>query len=175
MRLQPNKRGEISTTCIFLWVALHPIPFFLPKQEVTTIPNFIFSLAFFNPIFPFCGKMKFTKLAILKCIFWGFPGGLVAKNPPCNSRDTSSILVQEDSTCLGATKAMLHNHWAWAYALERASRNSEPACPRACAPKREKAPQPEACALEWRLVPHPPQLEKNSGGAAKIQHSQKEK
>ena len=84
MRLQP-KRGEISTTCIFLCVALHPIPFFLPKREVTTVLNFIFSLAFFfYPNFPF-------KISHLKVYSWGFPGGPVAKNPACNVRDTSSI------------------------------------------------------------------------------------
>lgn len=32
------------------------------------------------------------------------PGGLVVKNPPCNTGDTCSISGQEDPTGCGATK-----------------------------------------------------------------------
>ena len=41
-----------------------------------------------------------------------FPGGTVDRNPPANAGDRDSILVQEDSTCLGATKPLPHNYWA---------------------------------------------------------------
>ena len=34
----------------------------------------------------------------------GFPGGSVVKNPPANSGDSNSILVQEDPTFHRATK-----------------------------------------------------------------------
>ena len=44
----------------------------------------------------------------------GFPGGPVVKNLPCNAGDTGSIPGQEDSTCCGATKPMLHNYRACA-------------------------------------------------------------
>ena len=39
-----------------------------------------------------------------------FPGGTVDRNPPANAGDRDSILVQEDSTCLGATKPLPHNY-----------------------------------------------------------------
>ena len=34
----------------------------------------------------------------------------MVKNPPATARDTSSILVQEDPTCCGATKPMSHSY-----------------------------------------------------------------
>ena len=40
----------------------------------------------------------------------GFPGGSVVKNLPPNAEDIGSILVQEDPTCLGATKPGRHNY-----------------------------------------------------------------
>ena len=40
----------------------------------------------------------------------GFPGGPVIKNLPRNAGDTGSIPGQEDSTCRGAPKPMLHNY-----------------------------------------------------------------
>ena len=40
----------------------------------------------------------------------GFPGGSVLKNLPAKAGDTGSILIQEDPTCLGATKTASHNH-----------------------------------------------------------------
>ena len=39
-----------------------------------------------------------------------FPGAAVVKNPPANARDRGSSLVQEDPTCRGATKPVLHNY-----------------------------------------------------------------
>ena len=48
-------------------------------------------------------------------------------------------LVREDPTCLGATKPVLHNYWAWMI---------EPMSPRACAGQREKPGQWETCALQ---------------------------
>ena len=41
----------------------------------------------------------------------GFPDGPVVKNSPCNARDTDSIPVLEDPTCLGATKPEEHHYW----------------------------------------------------------------
>ena len=40
----------------------------------------------------------------------GFPGGAVVKNPPADAGTRVRSLVQEDSTCLGATKPMSHNY-----------------------------------------------------------------
>ena len=37
---------------------------------------------------------------------WGFPGGPVVKNPPCNARDTDLIPGPEDPTCHRATAHM---------------------------------------------------------------------
>ena len=46
-----------------------------------------------------------------------FPGDPVVKNPPASARDVGLILVQEDSTCHGAAKPMLH---------KRSHRNEKP-------------------------------------------------
>ena len=55
-------------------------------------------------------------------------------------------LVREDPTCRRATKPASHNYWA--------------RVPRACAPQQEKPPKWEACALQRRLAPRSPLLEK---------------
>ena len=39
--------------------------------------------------------------------------GTVGKNPPAYAGDTILSLPWEDSTCLGATKPMGHNYWAY--------------------------------------------------------------
>ena len=62
-------------------------------------------------------------------------------------------LIQEDSTCCGATKPMCHNYWAgalvagrhnyWAHMLQL----PKPGRPRAHAPQQEKPPQSEAHVL----------------------------
>ena len=39
-----------------------------------------------------------------------FPGGPAVKKPPANAGDTGQSLVQEDSTCCRATKAVHHNY-----------------------------------------------------------------
>ena len=39
-----------------------------------------------------------------------FPGGTVNVNLPTDAGDTGLILVWEDSTCLGATKPVLHRY-----------------------------------------------------------------
>ena len=41
---------------------------------------------------------------------WGFPGGTVDTNLPANAGDTSSIPVQEDSTCCRTTKPVCRNY-----------------------------------------------------------------
>ena len=47
-----------------------------------------------------------------KNIYWrDFPDGPVVKNPPDSAEGTIQLLVQEDPTCSGATKAMRHNYW----------------------------------------------------------------
>ena len=63
-------------------------------------------------------------------------------------------LVQEDSTCLGATKPMCHNYWAHMSQLQK------PICPRAPAPQLEKLLQWEAQAPQPESSHHSPQLEK---------------
>ena len=37
----------------------------------------------------YCSRMPFEKKK--KSMYWGFPGGPVVKNPPCNAGNTSSI------------------------------------------------------------------------------------
>ena len=51
----------------------------------------------------------------------GFPGDAVVKNPPANAGTRVRALVQEDPTCHGATKPVLHNYSACA--LEPVSHN----------------------------------------------------
>ena len=46
--------------------------------------------------------------------FRGFPGGSVVKNLPASAGDMDLSLVQEDPTCLGATKSVCHSYWACA-------------------------------------------------------------
>ena len=70
-------------------------------------------------------------------------------------------LVQEDTTCHGATKPVRRNYWACA--LEPMSHNywspctttTEAHAPRAHAPQQEKPPQWEACAPQQRVAPTP--------------------
>lgn len=49
---------------------------------------------------------------------------------------------------------------------------TRPSCPRACAPQREKPPQPEASDGNQRVAPDPEARESPSA-ATKILHSQK--
>ena len=68
--------------------------------------------------------------------------------------------IQEDATCRGAIKPMLHNHWASEPQLLSPRVTIPEACePRACA-RQEKPHQQEARALQPRVVPCSPQLEK---------------
>ena len=67
-------------------------------------------------------------------------------------------LVQENSTCRGATKSMSHNYW---------SPRS-----RACALQHEKPQKWEVCAWQLESSPCPQQLEK-AQAATKTQCSQK--
>ena len=60
-------------------------------------------------------------------------------------------LVQEDSTCRGATKPMCYNYWACA--PEPTSHNYWAYAPRACAPQQEKPLQWEARAPQGRVAP----------------------
>ena len=65
--------------------------------------------------------MKLVFSSTLKFYEWGFPGGAVVKNLPASSGNTGSSLVQEDPTCLGATKLVLPNYRS--SALEARTRN----------------------------------------------------
>ena len=60
-------------------------------------------------------------------------------------------LVQEDPTCLRATKPVRHNYWACA--LEPLSNNYWARAPRAHAPQQEKPLQWEAHAPQRRAAP----------------------
>ena len=51
------------------------------------------------PSLHFISLIAFNKIKVV-----GFPGGTVVKNPPANA------LVQEDSTCRRAAKAVHHNY-----------------------------------------------------------------
>ena len=68
-----------------------------------------------------CGQELCAILILTLTSLWhkntkrrGFPGGPMVKNLPCNTRDTGSILVQEDPTSLGTAKPVNYNYWAWA-------------------------------------------------------------
>ena len=75
-------------------------------------------------------------------------------------------LVQEDPTCLRATKPVHHNYWAcalepvshnyWAHVpqlLSSCATTTEALVPTARAPQQDKPPQWEAGALQWRVAP----------------------
>ena len=80
---------------------------------------------------------------------FGFPGGAVVKNPPANAGDTGS------SPGPGRSHMPRNN---WACAPQLLSLRS-----RARAPQQEKPPQWEARALQRRVTPRSPQLEKVRG------------
>ena len=51
----------------------------------------------------------------LRCFtkhYRGFPSGPVGKNPPANAGTRVGSLVQEDPTCLGATRRVCRNYGA---------------------------------------------------------------
>ena len=68
-------------------------------------------------------------------------------------------LIQEDPTCLRATKPVGHNYWACA--LELRNRNYcahdlqllKAEGPRAGAPEQERPPKGEAPAKQWKVAP----------------------
>ena len=63
-------------------------------------------------------------------------------------------LVQEDSTCRGATKPVRHNYWAWEPQLLSPRAITTEACvPRAHALQQEKPLQWEARAPQQRVAP----------------------
>ena len=70
---------------------------------------------FFSSLILSCEAWNILKLEKQKgnlMVFFkveGFPGGSVAKNPPANAGDTSSILIWEDPTCHRAMEPMCHN------------------------------------------------------------------
>ena len=64
----------------------------------------------------------------------GLSGGSVAKNPPANAEDMVQPLVQEDTTCLGATKPMHHNSRA---CESLGALTTKPHAPRACVPQQK--------------------------------------
>ena len=55
-----------------------------------------------------------------------FPGALVDKNLPASAWGLGSVPVQEDSTCLGATKLELQS--LWAASIEPVCRNQKIHC-----------------------------------------------
>ena len=68
-------------------------------------------------------------------------------------------LVQEDSTCHGATKPVCHNYLSLhsracePQLLRLRATTTEAHVPRACAPQQEKSPQWEARTLQQRVAP----------------------
>ena len=57
-------------------------------------------------------ELEIPARAIVEMEEQDFPAGTADRNPPANAGDRGSTLVQEDSTCLGATKPMPHNYGA---------------------------------------------------------------
>ena len=60
-------------------------------------------------------------------------------------------LVQEDSTCRGATNPRYHNYWS--LCLEPTSHNYWGCLPRICVPQQEKPLQWEAHKPQWSVAP----------------------
>ena len=56
-----------------------------------------------STIFQFC-------FCFFKVYFLDFPGGSVEKNLSASAGDMGSVLVQEASTCLRATKPVHHSY-----------------------------------------------------------------
>ena len=102
-----------------------------------------------------------------------FPGGPVVKNPPascqCRGHEFNPWSGNEDPTCLGATKPILHNHWA--RILEPQVTTTESRHCRACVPQQEKPPHWEAQALQLESSPSSSLQRKKAQGAPKTQHS----
>ena len=79
----------------------------------------------------------------------GLSGGSVVKSPPANAEDMVQPLVQEDTTCRGATKPIHQN----SRACERlGALTTEPHAPRACVPQQKKPPQRQSSPRSPRLV-----------------------
>ena len=79
----------------------------------------------------------------------------MVKNPPANAGDMDVILVQEDPTCLRATKLVRQNYWACApdHELQLLSKRATTTEPAHREPTREaRAMKSSACS---------PQLEKS--------------
>ena len=55
------------------------------------------------------GEIMQKKKCLRKKIY-GFPGGSLARNPPANAEDRSSIPDPGRSTCYGATKPMCRSY-----------------------------------------------------------------
>ena len=51
-----------------------------------------------------------TDFMASECHVGRFPGGPVVMNLSANAGDMGSTPIQEDSTCCGATKPVLHNY-----------------------------------------------------------------
>ena len=77
-------------------------------------------------------------------------------------------LVHEASSCGTAEPA----HHDWASAPEPGSKISEAHEPKARAQQQEKPPPQEACTLQLKRIPHPPQPE-DPQAATKTQHGHK--
>ena len=54
--------------------------------------------------------VKFGSFACISKVLRDFPGGPVVEDPPADAGTQVQSLVQEDSTCLRATKPMCHNY-----------------------------------------------------------------
>ena len=83
---------------------------------------------------------------------WGFPGGLVVKNPPPKAGDMVGSLVCEDPICVGAANTVRCNYWAWE--------------PQALKPPQWEAlkPQPESSPCSLQLEKSP----RSNGDPAKL-------
>ena len=90
-------------------------------------------------------RLKQLCLGLLYCslfkteYYQGLPGGSVAKNPPANVGDMSSIsgpgrshMLWQLSLCTITTEPVFESWWV---------ATTEPACLRACVPQQEKPPQ----------------------------------
>ena len=74
-------------------------------------------------------RVEHPQTGLIKTQPWDCPSGLTGKNPSANTGNTGSVLVQEDPTCLRATRAMCQSLSALQPVLhhERSQNNEMPA------------------------------------------------
>ena len=107
----------------------------------------------------------------------GLPDGSVVRYLPAKQDTRVQSLIQEDSTCHGATKTVCHNYWECALEPRSCDYRAQVlqllklTHPKARALQQDKPPQREAQALQRERSPRLTQREKSPRTATKTQCS----